>query len=73
MLNKVKDTLELIFLRQYNPEMNLIEELWKWLKFSVIKNVCYYSLLQIGNAIEKFIRNINMAPTHTIDMLCVRM
>lgn len=72
-LNKVKDRLELMFLPPYSPEMNLIEGLWGWLKSSVINNVFYHSLPQVRDAIKKFIRNINMAPTRTIDRLCVRM
>jgi transposase len=72
-LNKVKNRLELMFLPPYSPEMNLIEGLWGWLKSSVINNVFYHSLPQVRNAIEKFVRNINMAPTRTIDRLCVRM
>lgn len=62
-----------MFLPPYSPEMNLIEGLWGWLKPSVINNVFYHSLPQFRNAIEKFIRNINMAPTQTIDRLCIRM
>lgn len=72
-LNKVKDRLELMFLPPYSLEMNLIEGVWGWLKSSVINNVFYHSLPQVRNAIEKFIRNINMDPTQTIDRLCVRM
>ncbi|MCE5219937.1 MAG: transposase, partial [Clostridium sp.] len=72
-LNKVKDRLELMFLPPYSPEMNLIEGLWGWLKSSIINNVFYHSLPQVRNSIEKFIRNINMVPTQTIDRLCIRM
>ncbi|NRT88940.1 transposase [Clostridium beijerinckii] len=72
-LNKVKDRLELMFLPPYRPEMNLIEGLWRWMKSSVINNVFYHSFPQVRNAVEKFIRNINMVPTQTIDRLCIRM
>ena len=72
-LNKVKDRLELMFLPPYSPKMNLIEGLLGWVKSSVINNVFYHSLPQVRNAVEKFIRNINLVPTQTIDRLCVRM
>lgn len=72
-LNKVKDRLQLMFLPPYSPEMNLIEGLWGWLKSSVINNVFYHSLPEVGSTVEKFIRNINTVPTQTIDRLCVRM
>jgi transposase len=54
-----------MFLPLYSPEMNLIEGLWG----SVINNVFYHSLPQVRNAVEKFIRNINMVPTQTIERL----
>ena len=72
-LNEVKDRLELMFLPPYSPEMNLIEGLWGWIKSSVINNVFCSSLPKVSVAIQKFIRNINMVPTQTIDRLCVRM
>ena len=72
-LNEVKDRLELMFLPPYSPEMNLIEGLWGLIKSSVINNVFCSSLTKVSVAIQKFIRNINMVPTQTIDRLCVRM
>lgn len=72
-LNDVKDRLKLMFLPPYSPEMNLIEGLWGWIKSSVINNVFYPSLPKVSSAVQKFIRNINMVPTQTIDRLCVRM
>ena len=62
-----------MFLPPYSPEMNLIEGLWGWIKSSIINNVFYPSLNKVRNAVQKFIRNINMVPTQTIDRLCVRM
>lgn len=34
-----KSCLELVFLPPYSPNLNKIEELWGWLKDSVINNV----------------------------------
>lgn len=44
-----------------------------WIKSSVINNVFYHSFPQVRNAVEKFIRNINIVPTQTIDRLCIQM
>lgn len=72
-LNEIKDRLELIFLSPYSPEINLIEGLWGWIKSSIINNVFYPSLNRVRDAVQKFIRHINMVPTQTINRLCVRM
>ena len=42
-LDKNNDRLELMFLPPYSPNLNKIEELWGWLKDSVINNVFFHS------------------------------
>ena len=66
-----KDKLSLIFLPPYSPNLNLIEELWRWLKDSVINNVFFHSRSDIQAAVNKFIAYINSIPLAVIDRLCV--
>ena len=42
-----KDRLTLKFLPPYSPDLNMIEELWRWLKTSVINNVLFKTLDEI--------------------------
>ena len=70
-LTENKDKLSLIFLPPYSPNLNLIEELWRWLKDSVINNVFFYSRTDIQAAVNKFITYINSIPLAGIDRLCV--
>lgn len=66
-----KDRLELVFLPPYSPELNKIEELWGWLKDSVINNVFFHSRDKIREAVQKFIDWINTIPMVVIDRLCL--
>lgn len=72
-LNKMKYRIELMYLPPYNPELNLIEGLWGWLKSSVINNVFFPTLSKVSIAVQKFIGCINKVPTQIIDRLCIRM
>ena len=65
--------LELIFLPIYSPNINLIYELWDWLKSSVRNNVFFKSLGRVGVTVKDFIEIINKVPTQTIDRLCIKM
>jgi transposase len=67
------DTLQLLYLPPYSPQLNLIEELWGWLKRSVIYNVFYASVAEIRAAVQAFIREINKTPAKTVDRLCIQM
>ena len=53
-LDKNNDRLELMFLPPYSPNLNKIEELWGWLKDSVINNVFFHSREDIQKAVSKF-------------------
>ena len=70
-LDKNKDRLELMFLPPYSPNLNKIEELWGWLKDSVINNVFFHSREDIQKAVSKFIDWVNTVPQTVIDRLCL--
>lgn len=72
-LTKHTDTLQLLYLPPYSPQLNLIEELWGWLKRSVIYNVFYTSVEEIRSAVQGFIQEINKTPAKTVDRLCIQM
>ena len=61
--------LELAFLPPYSPNLNKIEELWGWLKKSVINNVFFSTKEEIKKAVDKFINWINSVPQTVIDRL----
>ena len=70
-LDKNNDRLELMFLPPYSPNLNKIEELWGWLKDSVINNVFFHSREDIQKAVSKFIDWVNNVPQTVIDRLCL--
>ena len=72
-LEEHTNTLQLLFLPPYSPQLNLIEELWGWLKKSVIYNVFYSSVSEIRAAVQTFIAEINKTPLRTVDRLCIQM
>jgi len=72
-LESNKDRLTLKFLPPYSPDLNLTEELWGWLKNSVINNVFFKNLSAIRTAVHEFIDYINLTPLKTVDRLCLQM
>lgn len=70
-LEENKERLELVFLPPYSPNLNKIEELWGWLKDSVINNVFFHSRQEIRAAVQKFINWVNSVPQKTVDRLCL--
>ena len=70
-LEENRERLCLEFLPSYSPNLNKIEELWRWLKDSVINNVFFHRKEDIRNAVEKFINYINTIPMTVIDRLCI--
>lgn len=72
-LEKHKAHFSLMYLPPYSPNLNLIEELWGWLKAAVINNVFFNTLGKIRKSVQGFINNINENPQITIDRLCVQM
>ena len=70
-LEENSERLELVFLPPYSPNLNKIEELWGWLKNSVINNVFFSCRDEIKAAVEKFISWVNTIPQVVIDRLCL--
>lgn len=68
---KNRDCLEPVFLPPYSPNLNKIEELWGWLKDSVINNVFFHSREEIQEAVQKFINWLITIPQMVIDRLCL--
>ena len=71
-LQKNKDHLTLVYLPPYSPNLNMIEELWGWMKSSVIYNVFFDSVQKIRKAVQEFIRRINETPAATVERLCIQ-
>ncbi len=63
--------LHLEFLPPYSPNLNKIEELWGWLKSSVINNVFFPDREHIHKAVMNFIDYVNSVPAVVIDRLCL--
>ena len=63
--------LHLEFLPPYSPNLNLIEELWRWLKSTVINNVFFHTRKDIKRAVRAFIYYIASIPLVVIAGLCV--
>jgi transposase len=54
-LEENKDRIELVFLPPYSPDLNKIEELWRWIKADIMQNVFYESAEEITvNVIDFF-------------------
>jgi len=67
-----KKTLSLVFLPPYSPNLNMIEELWGWLKNSVINNEFFRNLYEIKAAVHKFLIWVNLRPLVVINRLCLQ-
>lgn len=63
--------LHLEFLPPYSPNLNIIEELWGWLKSTVINNVFFHTREDIRAAVLSFIDYIAAIPLTVIDRLCI--
>ena len=61
-LQEHKDRLTLKFLPPYSPDYNMIEELWGWLKASVINNYFFSNLGEIKQAVRNFIDWVSLCP-----------
>ena len=71
-LEEHKKSLTLVFLPPYSPNLNMIEELWGWLKATVIHNVFFDSVQKIRKTVQGFIRQINQTPEITLNRLCLQ-
>ena len=63
--------LHLVFLPPYSPNLNIIEELWGWLKTTVINNVFFHTRDEIKTAVRYFLNYIDTFPLGVIDRLCL--
>ena len=70
-LEENRKYLEPVYLPPYSPNLNKVEELWGWLKDSVINNVFFHSREEIRSAVQKFITWVNTVPQMVIDRLCI--
>lgn len=70
-LEENREHLELVFLPPYSPNLNKIEELWGWMKDSVINHVFFHSRQEIRAAVRKFVDWVNTVPQEVIDRLCL--
>lgn len=72
-LEKNQALLTLVYLPPYSPNLNLIEELWGWMKSSVINNVFFDSVQKIRKAVQGFVKEINKTPSVTVERLCLQL
>ncbi len=63
--------LQLEFLPPYSPNLNKIEELWGWLKSTVINNMFFHSREEIRDAVNSFVDYLSTVPLVVIDRLCL--
>jgi len=63
--------LHLEFLPPYSPNLNKIEELWGWLKRSVVNNVFFHTREEIHDSILQFLSYVNSVPLSVIDRFCL--
>ena len=63
--------LHLEFLPPYSPNLNIIEELWGWLKNTVINNVFFHTRDDIRAAVQSFLDYIATIPLVVVDRLCI--
>lgn len=71
-LQEHKDRFTLMFLPPYSPDYNMIEELWGWMKASVINNRFFHTLDEIKQSVRDFIIWINLHPDLVINRLCLQ-
>ncbi len=72
-LEQHKEFLTLMYLPPYSPNLNMIEELWGWVKSTVIHNVFFDSVQKIRKAVQDFICHINKTPEVTMNRLCIQL
>jgi putative transposase len=72
-LKENENSLELMFLPPYSPNLNLIEGLWKWMKEKVVYNVFYKTVAEIRENVTDFLEVINADPEAIILRLCCKL
>lgn len=69
---KIPDSISIMYLPPYSPELNPVERLWLHIKQRTIKNKIYDCLDDLENAVCSFVKNIsaqNFASICSIDYL----
>jgi transposase len=61
--------LTLIPLPAYSPDLNPIENLWRWLREEVTRNHCHQSMRHLFDACKAFIDRINAHPYQVVTRL----
>ena len=64
--------LTVIALPSYSPDLNPIENLWKWMREEVTRNFCHASMRHLFDACKAFIDRINVDPQRLVSRLWPR-
>jgi transposase len=65
-----KNKITFIFLPPYSPKLNRIEDLWKWLKETVIYNDFFKNVFEIKKTVIKFLHSIKYEASNIKQRLC---
>jgi transposase len=69
-LEKNKDRIEIVCLPPYSPELNKIEELWRWMKSDIMHNVFYETVEEIKKSVAEFFAELAKKPGEVLGRLC---
>lgn len=73
-LKQQEDNLTLLFLPPYSPNLNLMERVWKVLKERVVANCYHGTELQLIQAIERFVQDVQINTQQILSRIqCVDM
>ena len=72
-LKEHENSLELMYLPPYSPNLNLIEGLWKWMKEKVVYHVFYKTVTEIRKNVNCFLEVINADSEAIIQRLCCKL
>ena len=61
-----------VALPSYSPDLNPIEDLWKWMREEVTRNFCHASMRHLFDACKAFIDRINVDPQRLVSRLWPR-
>ena len=60
--------LTLIPLPAYSPDLNPLENLWRWLREEDTRNYCHQSMCRLFDACKAFIDRINAHPSQLLTL-----
>jgi transposase len=64
---RVPDSIKIIILPPYSPELNPVERFWQHVKDNVLKNRIYESLEDLQTALSQYLHDL---PTNVIQSVC---